>query len=415
MVGQIDVLDGVLFGDFTRGVYAAKRPRDDVTAIRGFDPRALYLEWRSPFGPLSAGLMTRHWGLGTLVNDGAHRPVFGDYRYGDVVARLLLSADLMGEGSPLKLAVGADIVYDDMRAKLVDGDQALEGMLALFYEEGDRVLGLYGLFRTQRRDDVASPASFEEIVDTISVDAFARRDLPEPSGGRIEAAFEGSFTFGSSTAHRTPDRPSQDIRQWVLAAQVGRKGESLDVVLEGGFTSGDADPTDGVQSRGTMHPDHRVGLVMFPETLAWQTARSATLMIAPDIAGRSFPGARFYPTNGGVAGALYLFPHVIARPNEMLQLRFGAVVGVASADVVDPYRFHLLGQIASYRGGDPRARDLGLELDASILLHGEIARGVTLRGGLEGGVHFPGHAFDDAAGQMLGPVGLLRVLTGLTF
>jgi hypothetical protein len=164
-----------------------------------------------------------------------------------------------------------------------------------------------------------------------------------------------------------------------------------------------------------MHPDHRVGLVMFPETLAWQTARAATLMIAPDIAGRAVPGARFHPTNGGVAGALYLFPHVIARPTEILDLRFGAVMGVTTSDVVDPYRFYLLGEVASFRGGDPRSRDLGLELDASILLHGEIARGVTLRGGLEGGVHFPGHAFDDGTGQMLDPIGLLRVLAGLTF
>ncbi|NIS31951.1 MAG: hypothetical protein GWO04_19240, partial [Actinobacteria bacterium] len=192
---------------------------------------------------------------------------------------------------------------------------------------------------------------------------------------------------GSSTAHRTVESPSQDLRQWVVAAHVARKAAAVDVVLEGGFTSGDADPTDGVQTRGTMHPDHRVGLVMFPETLAWQTARSATLMVAPDIAGRSVPGARFHPTNGGVAGALYLFPHVIARPLPILDLRFGAVMAVATSDVVDPYRFHLLGQVASFRGGDPRSRDLGLELDASIRLRGEIARGVTLRGGLEGGVH----------------------------
>jgi len=415
VVGEMDILDGVLLGEFTRGVQAAQRPRDDVTAIEGFDPRALYLEWRSPFGPLAAGLMTTHWGLGTLVNDGAHEPVFGDYRYGDVMIRLLMVAELTGEGSPFKLAVAGDVVYDDMRAQLVDGDQALQGLIAAFYEEDRRSLGLYGLFRTQRRDVQSSPVAYQEVIDTISVDAFARWDFPEPSGGRIEAALEASFTFGTSTAHRTVEETSQDVRQWVLATQVGRRGATLDVVLEGGWTSGDADPTDGVQSRGTMHPDHRVGLVMFPETLAWQTARSATLMLAPDIAGRPVPGARFHPTNGGVAGAVYAFPHVIARPLEILDLRFGMVVAVATSDIVDPYRFYFLGDVASFRGGDPRARDLGLELDGSLLLHGDIARGVTLRGGLELGVHFPGHAFDDAAGNGMNPVALLRVLAGLTF
>jgi hypothetical protein len=300
-------------------------------------------------------------------------------------------------------------VYDDMRAELTSGDEALQGMVAAFYESGRRSLGLYGLFRTQRRDVAPSPIAYEEVTDTISIDLFARWDAPEPSGGRIEVAAEGSFTFG------TNGRTGEDVRQWVVAAQVGRKAEALDVVLEGGFTSGDADPTDGVSTRGTMHPDHRVGLVMFPETLAWQTARAATLMTAPDIAGRAVPGARGYPTNGGVAGAVYVFPHVIARPSPIVDVRAGAIVAVATSDVVDPYRFYFLGQIASHRGGDARARDLGLELDASITLHGDIAKGVTLRGGLEGGVHFPGHAFDDADGESLPPIALLRVLTSLTF
>ena len=60
-------------------------------------------------------------------------------------------------------------------------------------------------------------------------------------------------------------------------------------------------------------------------------------------------------------------------------------------------------------------RDLGLEVDGSILLHGPIAEGIELSGGVEGGVLVPGRAFDDADGNPMDPVGLLRLRLGIRY
>ena len=87
----------------------------------------------------------------------------------------------------------------------------------------------------------------------------------------------------------------------------------------------------------------------------------------------------------------------------------------ASADVVDPYRQRAESRSVNFRGGDPTRRDYGLELDASILAHGEIAPGIELQGGIEGGVLFPGHAFDNENGDTMTEVGMGRLRLGITF
>src|SRR5690606_15691456 len=58
LVGQIDLFDGVVFGDRTVGVDTAEQPRDERNAFRagGVDPRWLYVSWRSPVGIIRAGL-----------------------------------------------------------------------------------------------------------------------------------------------------------------------------------------------------------------------------------------------------------------------------------------------------------------------------------------------------------------------
>jgi hypothetical protein len=164
-----------------------------------------------------------------------------------------------------------------------------------------------------------------------------------------------------------------------------------------------------------MDPDHRVGLILFPEVLAAQSARSAHLASSPELFGRPGRGVELLPTNGGVSGAYYFFPYVIWRPLSWFETRAAAVLAWSSVDVVDPFAQHARSRSVNYRGGDPTRRDLGLELDASVLLHGPIAEGVVLSGGVEGGVLFPGRAFDDAEGRPMDTVAMLRLRLGISY
>ena len=420
IVGQMDFFDGVLFGDETVGVTAADRPRDGTTAIEsdGFDPRWLYAQWLSPIGMFRAGLQPSHWGLGLLANDGTREPAFGDYRYGNSNVRLFYGTRPFGRDVPLNLVIAGDLVYKDPIANIRDGDRALQAILALLYGDESRGIGAYVVYRTQRtpvNNGVPVGEQIDEELDVWVMDLFARWEWEEPSGGSIFAAFEGLHIRGDTTITRTADNPRQDVRQFMWAAQVGREGDMVDVMLEAGYTSGDSNTEDDVQRRATMHPDHRIGLIMFPEALAWSSARSATLARSELLTGRPSPGSDVLPTDGGVSGATYLFNWASIRPIEQLELRLGWIWARATSDVVDPYRQRAESRSVAWRGGPSSNRDLGVEVDASVLGYFELPHEIVLGVGLEGGVYVPGRAFDLASGERMNTMGMFRVRAGLEF
>lgn len=417
VIGQIDLFDGVLLGETTQGVAPAERPRDDYSAFPGVDPRWLYLEWLTPVGLVRAGLTGSHWGLGILANDGDHEPVFGDYEYGDRVIRLGFGTKPFGRDSDFTVALAGDVVFDDVLADLRDDDLAFHGVFAAFWKKDEREIGLYTVYRSQRSPvmDGSRDLGIEDELDVFVGDVHARWDTRDPAGGLLFAAVEAAFITGRTTATRTILREEFDVRQQLFAAQLGRKTDHTDVVIELGYASGDSNTEDDTQRRGVFDPDHEVGLLLFPEVLAWMSARSAALASAEELFGRPSPGSDLLPTNGGVSGAIYLFPHAIWRMSRFFESRFGAVWALASSDVVDPYRQRAESRTVNYRGGDARNRDLGLELDYSLRVHGEMQRGIGLEAGIEAAVFFPGHAFDDANGDTMDPVGLGRVRLGIFF
>jgi hypothetical protein len=420
LVGQIDLFDGLVFGDRTRGVDTAELPRDEHDAFRagGVDPRWLYVSWRSPIGVVRAGLQPSHWGLGLLANDGDHEVPFGDYRYGNRNIRVLFATRPFGADVPFNVILAGDLVYADPIARLREDQRAWQAVMAALYGDEDRGVGAYVVYRHQTSDALGGgpiPAQIEERLKVWIVDAFARWDFAEPSGGKIFAGFEGIYFHGTANLARTAENPNQDVRQGLFATQVGREGETVDAVLEGGWSSGDANPDDGVQRRASMHPDHRIGLILFPELLAWSSARAANLARSDELVGRPSPGSDLLPTDGGVSGAAYLFNHYTIRPVDWLDVRAGWVWGRATTDVVDPYRARAESRQVGWRGGDRRNRDLGIEVDASVVAHLTLPRDLDLELGIEGGVAVPGRAFDDADGGRMNTVGLLRLRAGLAF
>jgi hypothetical protein len=91
------------------------------------------------------------------------------------------------------------------------------------------------------------------------------------------------------------------------------------------------------------------------------------------------------------------------------------VVGASTTDWVDPTQPTIYGAQRNYRGGSQLPRDLGLELDFGIMARYPIGVGLYINGGVQGGVMFPGHAFDDALGNPMHTLGLVRVMAGLSY
>jgi hypothetical protein len=430
IVGQID-LTGLLLGDLAHDTSADRTPRDGYDGYENVQPRWLYLEWLTPVGLLRAGQQGAHWGMGLVANDGDHPSLFGDYRYGNIVEQVLFATKPLGEKSPFIVALAGNLVYRDNIAILVNGDQAWQGVLAAYYEEGPDMLGVYGVYRAQSRNLSSEPSyyPYSEQLNVGVVDVaghFARSVALPGETAYVFGAFEAAFEYGSTNEERTIYQPESGNQTTIQAyggaasagvvfagrdgdVPPGRKGERPDLwgrfvgQVEVGYASGDANPYDNTEKRFVFDPNHKVGLLLFDEIMRWQTARAATAAQDPNLSNgnRPPPGTDLLPSNGGVYGAQYVYPTAVYRPRPWLDLKAGAVVAQTTADVVDPYRLAVQGSYLNYQGGNAQRHDLGVELDGGFETRIDAGKNLRLQLGAQAGVLFPGGALADATGATL--------------
>ncbi len=440
VVGQLDVLTGVVAGDLAHDTSADQTPRDSYDGFSNVQPRWLYAQLNTNYGVFRVGQQPSYWGIGIVANDGDHPSLFGDYRYGNIVERVLFATKPGGRSSEVSVAVMGDIVYRDNIARITRGDHAAQGIAAVLWEHGPNQLGLYGVYRHQSHDQTSGSDLFP-YSDSLNVgvlDVAGKIAMPVPgTDAFLFGVGEVATILGTTNELRTNEQvvagQTTDIRSYGGAVQLGvvhrahtdaggaAKMDKTygDVVgqVELGYASGDSDPTDGVEHRFTFDPNHKVGLLLFDEVMRFQTARAATAAADPNLANgsRPPPGIGLLPTNGGVAGAEYINPTAIVRPRSWLDLKAGVVVAMATADVVDPYRLAIQGAYVNYRGGNPKRRDLGVEADVGTEGRLPLDLGVTLTLGAQAGVLFPGGALADATGVTMKTPWIFVGRAGLLF
>lgn len=454
LAGQIDVPRGLVVGDTTVRV---EKVRDAYAVEKWYEvhPRALYLEYRSPIGIFRAGHQTSHWGMGILANDGDHPEMFGDYLRGSITERFMFATTPLGKNTPLSIAIAGDLVFEDNTADLLgndleydldgdgeeeedeqDGDRAYQGVAAVLWHEKAFDLGIYGVIRHQERDRLAvdslTPFLEELTVGVIDITGKFNTRVPGAEAyayGQIEAAMIfGSTSFVRSSysqpVNPREEREDEKVMSFGAAAKLGvvhvsgegkRRWGKVVTEVEWGYATGDANPIDGTSKRFTFDPNHNVGLVLFDHVLAWKTARAATIAQDEAVVNRAAPGLQLLPSKGGVFGATYVNPRFIVRPAPWLDLKGGVLIAQTTADLVDPYHFGGLGDAANYDGGDETSHDLGLELDLGIEGRIAIDNATVIQIGAEGGVLFPGNAFDDAAGEGLDNQYVGNAKVGLQF
>ncbi len=439
-VAQIDVPRGMVVGQTTQFV---DRSRDPLSELNWYDvhPRELYVEFRSPIGLFRVGQQTSHWGQGILANDGNHPQMFGDTLRGALTERLLYATTPMGKDTPLLVMVAGDFIFEDNTADVLGnspeqptGDLAGQAVAAVVWREDWAEIGLYGVYRHQERELLSRITPYDETLDVGVIDlmgkirgkvpgtdayAYAHGEAALIAGrsSYLRSSYvnqaeptqtiedESVLSFGASTTLGFVHTRSNDQHRW---------GDFV-AELEWGYASGDADPLDGTTRRFTFDTSKNVGLVLFDHVLGWKTARAATIAQDERVVGRASPGLQYLPSNGGVFGATYLNPRMIFRPLREVDVKLGLVWANATADVVDPYHVGGLGDYKNFDGGDPTSRDLGVEIDVGADVRIPLERTVSLELGAEGGVLFPGHAFDNASGQALPEQMLLNTKVGLQF
>jgi hypothetical protein len=429
LVGQADIT-GLLVGDTAHDTWADRTPRDSFDGYTNVQPRWLYLDWLTPVGLLRVGQQPSHWGMGLVANDGDHPSLFGDYRYGNIVEQVLFATKPLGEKSPFVVALAGNLVYRDNVAILTNGDRAWQGVLAAFYEQGPDMLGVYGVYRHQSREQSSQNIGYTEQLDVGVVDIaghFARPILVPDETAYVFGSIEAALEVGSTNEERTiyqPESGSQThLQAYGGAAAAGvvfaingsapmdgvKKGERPDLwggfvgQVEVGYASGDANPYDDTEKRFVFDPNHKVGLLLFDEIMRWQTARAAVAAQDPNLSNqyRPTPGVNLLPSYGGVFGAQYIYPTAVYRPMRALDLKMGAVIAQTTADFVDPYRLATQGAYVNYQGGIPQRHDLGVELDGGVEWRVPLGELMKLQLGGQAGVLFPGGALADATGATL--------------
>jgi hypothetical protein len=190
-------------------------------------------------------------------------------------------------------------------------------------------------------------------------------------GGTREIS-EGLALLGTSSG--PPQR--QTIGAFGGFGEVALKLAPVELSMEAYWASGDPDPrsTTSIEQL-TFAEDTNVGLHLFENVIAYQTARSAALGVANlrGVNPPSYPVAEI-DTRGGLQNALVLFPQVLARPWPWLKARAGVMLAWAIVPVVDP-----IGTILStdgvevtddqvnYAGGKP-GNYWGTEIDLGVTL-----------------------------------------------
>jgi hypothetical protein len=416
LVGQIDLPRGFIAGQETRHVEAAERDLKERQPLE-VDPRWLYLDWLTPVGLLRVGQQPSHWGMGIIANDGDHPSLFGDYRGGAIVERILFATKPAGKDSPFTVAIAGDLVFRDANADLRDDQVAFQGVLAAFYaDRQENMIGVYGVYRHQRQEDAALPGrDFDETLRAWAFDSSGRFNAKIPgTRGFVFGEYEVAYLLGDTdivrTTAQTAANEREKIRAFGAATRLGAvvtEGEGAQrwgkfvAQVEWGWASGDADPNDGVTRRFRFDPNHNVGLILFDEVLHWKTARAATIARDPELTQRPNPGVDLLPSNGSIFGATYLYPTVVFRPMRQLDLKAGAVIAQTTADFVDPVQVGTSGRFVNYDGGSPKSHDLGIELDAGVEYRLGLDYDISLAFGAEGGVFFPGNGFADAQGNRM--------------
>lgn len=424
LTAEADLLNGLLFGDTTerfpfvayrRDVYSLSNPNVFL--------RNLFLEARTPVALIRAGHMGSLWGLGIVANDGSGTPDWGDHYFGDEVERVLVATRPLSRTAPalapFVVALAGDVVYKDQVADLGRGDRAYQGVLSTVWApEGKQSrIGLYVVRRSQIDRDgyglsawvvdghlrwvgAAGPVAFhiEGEVARETGDTDTVRDIYTGSTKIDQMGAAGELGLGVGDVTGDPDAAKHRV----------------DLVVQGGWASGDDRPFDGRLTGFKFDPEYNVGLVLFDEVLAWQSAATARSVGDANTFGRPAPGARFLPTDGAVTNARYVMPTLRFAPNERLSVRAGVLLAVADRALDDPYQTQALagGVRHTTLGSTTDSRDLGSEVDLGARYEIPLQAGPGLTADLQAGRLFPGKAFVDETGARMKPVD--RVLAGLT-
>lgn len=364
-----DLFTGQLAGDAwdVRGTEDA-RDREVVGVLRGdaFRARRLSVEGRAGPVGIEAGLVTSHWGLGMLANDGAHEPFFGRNDFGDRVIRLRVGTRPIA-GVPLTVGIAGDRVIEDEQATwspFTGGQAAWQGIASALYGEKDGPkLGVYGVYRNQ------TEADGERVTSAGVLDLYGDVPLALP-GLTLRVAGEAAGILG-----RTDRAQSYNARDGLAVTSGGAtvlvealpEALPLTGTLRGGWASGDGDPDDGRSNDFSFDRDFDAGMVLFDEIQGAIDAATYAQLTDDSHSGRAPDGADALVGEGAVRGASFVQPVVAFKPIPWLGVKAGALFAWSTKPISQGFATYRNGGVpANHLGQATSGYALGTELDWAV-------------------------------------------------
>lgn len=413
-----DVLTGPMLGDPwgipTPGDILAhdQRQYDDIspTSLENFALRRAAVTGTAGPVQLEGGVVTSHWGLGMLANDGDHFRLFGQTRFGDRVLRVRATTRL--SQIPLYFSGAVDRVIEDELARWMDGQVANQAIFSVLYRgESGLKVGAYGVARAQyEADDVRSTAA--RVLDLYADAPFTGLGMDWRAA--VEVAGITGTTNRSMSYNALDELAVRSLgATGRLEASRGRAG----LLLLGGYASGDGDLDDDTTHDFTFDRDFGVGQVLFPEVTGAINAGTYALLDDPEFSAQPPPGAEAIVTEGAFQRATFFSPVALINPTDWSTIRAGAVLAWGTAPIAQPfYTTRAGGSPTSHHDLATTGTRLGTELCWAAGVGTELidVAGETVKGSLE---VQGGHAMlsEDLAGPGADRVDLYSLTGRLTW
>ncbi len=349
--------------------------QDGISALK-FVPRRGAVSFSFPTAIVEVGLVTSDWGLGILSNNGARDPYFGRNDFGDRVLRarltlmpLLINKKTQGHAKArgLSTTFAFDYVVEDDTASMRDHQRALQGTVAVLYQEPDHCRhGIYLVYRHQ--DELNDGRSTDVVVVDLLLDEW----FPLPGDWRLRGAVEGAFIGGRTNravSWNAPDELSVLSGGLTGLVEVRSPENLFSGTLRAGWASADGDPDDGTTSDFTFDRDFDAGMVLFDELMAGVEVATYNLITDPENTGTPPDGVDGLVTEGAVRRSLFIQPVLRGSPLPFLDLQLGVLMAWSSGPVVQAF-------YTARNGGVPTnhldtksvGRFLGAETDLAVTL-----------------------------------------------
>lgn len=455
LVVQLDVLDGVLFGDngefgkdpspFSGVSIASKRPNNtawELGLLPGrdpLDPRSYapslkgvdaievnhaYGEVSLPFGVLRVGRQPLNEGAGVSAHDGGRHNRWGVSSFHDTADRVLFGTKL--DEAIMVLTHGRAHKVDSSlhRGVLLAGFYDWQNQGAIYHQTDDTAqMGASiqwrqdeaGWFDTRWRDFKLALTFVHARNDRFNTRLYAFPFTATANIGAWSFLVHGNVVRGNTrevsegfAVLSSGEAKRQKLAGQAVQAVVDWRWGPLTATLEFDYSSGDDDPRPGGSITSFSYArDLNVGLLLFEHILAFESARATAVGIEnlSSLDAESFPITEV-STEGRFTNAIAFFPQLdvawIDSARHHFHTRFGALFAWTNpGGVVDPIQTILAvdgndvaDDAVNFHGGDPGSY-YGTELDLQL----EWTWRQYFKWTVEAAVLFPGDALQDAHGD----------------